>query len=129
MADPTPLPTSNTAAKIADKTVLEIVSIATTAAETAAIAYVPALGFPVIKQLWEALFQWITGLIGTALGTEASFIVMDVQKYLDLHAAASALASLSAAQKSGDQTLIQKANSDADDALASLVHYIGDAHS
>lgn len=122
------LPTTDTAAQDAAKTVGALVSDATTAAENALIAWQPWLAFPVFKQIWQSLFSYFLKQLGIALGTFSSFVVIDVQKYNALMNAAKAQAALNAAKQTGDPNAIAQASSAVDAAVAPILHYVGDAH-
>ena len=115
----------DTAASTGDTVVQEAVSAAETVAETAIIAAYPAMGTPVWKQIWEGTLNLFCGKIGWALGTITGYVIMDVQKYIALTNAAQALAQLQAAQKSGNSNAITQANTNADAAVAPILHYIG----
>lgn len=124
----TALPTTDATASFANKTVGQLLNALVPVAEAAIIAAVPWLGVPGLKQIWEMLFNYIVGQLSGALGTQASFIVMDVQEYFTLKSVSSALTQLKAAQATGDVNAIAQANAAADAAAAGLLHYGGDAH-
>jgi len=130
MADtPTPLPTTDQAASVADSAVTLAVNSAETAAETAIIAADPVMATPVLEQLWEAILKFLFGYLGGFLAKGAGFVVVDVQEYFALRKAASALAALQAAQQSGDQNAITQASAGMDAAVAPVLHYIGSVQS
>jgi hypothetical protein len=124
---PAPLPTVDSTASTADKTVGEIVTGAEAPVEAAIITAEPFMGLFLWKQLWEAALDWIFGLLGGALGVLTGYMVLDIQKYLALKNAASALATLRSAQASGDQNAIANANTQADAAIAPILHFVGTA--
>ncbi len=93
--------------------------------ETMIIADVPALGFPIIKQLWEALFNWIAGYFTKAAMDGATFLVIDHQVDKEQSALSKALAALTAAQKTGNADEIKKAIQAYADCHSSLVHSDG----
>ena len=119
------LPTTDQAAATGSTTVEKLFSTATSAAETALIVAYPFLGWPFLKQLWEALFQGIIGKISFYLGTEAGYLIIDAQQYFALKNAATAMAALKAAQASGDPNALATANQNVDNAVAPILHYIG----
>lgn len=122
---PKPLPTVDQAASIADKAVVDIVQDLIPLAEAAAIAQVPLLGAPFIKQIWEAVFKWVCDLFGSAAGLLTGFVVMDIQKAVALEKCAHAISAINAAKQSGDKDAIDKASDQADAAAAGVLHYIG----
>lgn len=124
-----PLPTTDKAAQLANKTLGELTNAAISAAETGLIAAQPWLGWPVIKQIWQKAFSYFVGQLGGALGVYAGYRVVDVQEYLDLKNAAKALAQLNAAKALGDPDEINKASAAADKAVAPILHYVGDSRS
>ena len=124
-----PLPTTDTAASLGRKTVGDLFSAATSAAETAFIVAYPPLGFPGFKQIWEFIFESITSKISFYFGLETGYIIIDVQEYFALKSAATAMAALKAAQASGDPNAIAQANQDVDNAVAPVLHYIGSVQS
>jgi hypothetical protein len=126
MTDRTPLPTTDTAAKIADTTINEIVSVELPVVETAIETAEPFLAWPVVKQFWEAVFSWLSKQIGNALGTFTGYIVVDAQKYFALQKAASAAAALVTAKQTGDVNAIETASQNVDAAVAPILHYVGD---
>lgn len=127
MTNPTPLPTVDATASSVNKTVQSVVGDAVPLAEAALIAAQPWLGWPIICQLWEAAFGAIINALGTALGVMGSYVVMDVQKYIDLTNAANALVALNAAKASGDSNAIEQASQAADAAAQPIIQYIGSA--
>lgn len=72
--------------------------------------------------------NFIFSQVGGFLGTLAGYAVIDVQQYLALQNAASALVALKAAQASGDPVALQTANQNIDSAVAPVLHYIGSIH-
>lgn len=122
-----PLPTTDSTAQTAEQTVLDVLTIATKSAEAVAISAQPWLSDPFVRPVWEGSLEWFTGLIAGALGESAAFIVVDVQKFIALKNAASALVQLKSAQALGDQNAITKASSEVDAAVAPILHYFGSA--
>jgi hypothetical protein len=121
----TPLPTTDSAATLADTTVNQLASIAIQTSEAAVIVMYPWLGWAVFKQLWEIPFNYFIGQLSSALGTLTGYVVIDIQKYFALKKAASALAALNTAKASGDQNAITQASADVDAAVAPILHYVG----
>jgi hypothetical protein len=125
MADPQSLPTTNSTADLAKKTVESAVNAAENAVIAAAQSSQPWIGLPIVKQLWRALLDWIFGQVGSFFGTCAGFVVIDAQQYFALKNAAQALSDLKAAQTKGDPSDISKASDSVDKAVAPILHYIG----
>lgn len=123
--DGTPLPTVDTAAQDGVKTVGAIVNAVEAGAEAAIIAEAPVMATPVWKQIWEGALSWVFGLMNSGLGTITGMVIVDIQEYFALKTAASALAQLKAAQKSGNSDAITQANAVTDAAVAPILHFIG----
>lgn len=121
------LPTTDSTAATANKTVVQVLNDCIPIAETAIIAAWPPAATPVFKQCWEEVFQLIVQEFTAALGIEGAYITMDIQDFLKIQTALSSLAALTAAHKTGDSNAITQANTDADSALAPIIHYVGDA--
>ena len=120
-----PLPTADATAAGANRTVTTILNDAIPLAETALIAAYPPLAWPILKQIWEAIFSYFVGQLIGALGTVTGYVVMDVQKYMALTAAGNALAALDAAKKAGNTDAIEQASKDVDSAVTPILHFIG----
>lgn len=88
---------------------------------------VPALGFPVFKQLWEALFNWIAGYFIRAAQNGATFEIIDAQVASEETNLSGALTNLIAAEKTGDSDAVKKAIQAYADAHSALVHSDGSA--
>lgn len=89
--------------------------------EGMAIADVPWLGLPIIKQIWEALLCWIAGYFSKAAQTLATFTVIDAQVSNEQTGLSQALQNLINAEKSGNAAAIQiaiQAYANAQSALA-----------
>lgn len=93
-----------------------------TLVENMIVADVPALGLPIIKQLWQALFTWVAGYFIKAAENGATFEVIDVQVEHEETIISEALAAVVAAEKSGDANALKKAIKDYADAQTALVH-------
>lgn len=124
MADPT---TTNSAATSANTAIVDVVSALIPAAEGLIIADVPALGLPIIKQIWEALFSWIAGYFEKAAENGATFGIIDLQVIKEEAGVSAGIAALIAAEKTGDPNAIQQAIKDYADANSALVHDDGSA--
>ena len=110
----------NTIVKVAGGTIVSV-------AETMIIADVPFLGFPVVKQLWEIVFEWIASYFIKAAENGATFTVIDLQVSSEESGISNALAALVAAEKSGDPNAIKTAIQNYANAQSSLVHSDGSA--
>jgi hypothetical protein len=104
----TPLPNDPTTAKL-DGAISTTVNSGVTAVETLALTLKPWLGWPVVKQIWEGIFQWIAGLFVQVAETGETFAVIDNQTGTEVTGMSTALANLLAAEKSGDQNAINAA--------------------
>lgn len=121
--------TTNQTATVVNQIIHDaIFDVAVQAAETAATAEFPFLGAPVVKQIFDAVVNYVAGKIYSALAQTATFTVIDVQVSQEDSAVNKAVASLNATVNSNDQAAIQKANEDFKNAIASLIHYDGSAH-
>lgn len=125
MADPTPLPTTDTTATAISQTVGTVLQGAEKPVEAAIIAAAPVMATPVLMQLWEGALDFVFTTLGNVLGKIFGYAVIDVQEYEALQNASSALAALRAAQTSGDTNAITQANTNADAAIAISIHYVG----
>lgn len=124
MSDPT---TTNSTATMADNIISATASTLEKVTEDMIIADVPLLATPIIKQLWEGLFNWIMGYASRAAQTGATFAVIDTQVNSEQSGMSSALAALVAAEKSGDANAIQKAIQAYQAAQSSLINSNGSA--
>ena len=88
---------------------------------------VPWLGFPGLKQIWEALFGWIAGYFIKAAENGAAFVIMDLQIDNEKSRISTALAAIVVAEKSGDKNAIQTAIRNYAAAQSALVHDDGSA--
>lgn len=91
-------------------------------AEGMIIAAQPWLGWPGIKQIWEALFSWIASYFEKAAATGATFVVIDVQVGSEETKMSAALAALVAAEKSGNADAIKTAIQVYANTQSTLVH-------
>ena len=103
-----------------------VISISASAGETLVegliIADVPWLGLPGIKQIWEALFNWIMGYVVKAAQTGATFAVIDAQVSSELSNVSTAMAALIAAEKTGNANAIKIALQNYADYHSNLIH-------
>lgn len=123
------LPTTNKPAQVVRNTVGELTQKGISAAEAALIANQPWLGWPIFKQFWEAAFSYFLTQFGEFLGVASGDLVINEKEYFALQKSAAALVALNAAKAKGDPHEISQASSAADDAAASVIHYVGDSRS
>ena len=114
--------TTNSTATVVDGVIGSVGGTIVTVVEGMIIADVPALGFPVLKQIWEALFNWIASYFILAAKEGATFFVIDVQVDQEESSMTDALKALIAAEKTGDKDAIQKAIAAYAKAHSALVH-------
>lgn len=126
---PTPVPTTNAAGQDAVTVLENLANLGETAAEAAIIAAVPAMGVPVWKQIWEAIFDWIVTLISAPIASLGGRIVIDVQEYVALKTAVTAQVALDTAKKTGDSHAVAQASQNVDTAVAGVIRYVGAIHS
>ena len=98
-----------------------------TVTEGLIVADVPWLGTPIVKQIWEAIFNWIASYFIKAAQTGATFAVIDVQVDSEESNISKALSALVAAEKSGDQNAIQTAIKNYQLAQSAIVNDDGSA--
>lgn len=122
---PVPVPTVNKPAQEVVTIIEDLVEKGEEAAEIAIIAQAPWMGTPVWKQIWEALFDWLVKLVMRPVASLGGRVVISIEEYVALKNAARAQADLDAAKKTGDSNAISQASSKVDDAVASVVHYVG----
>lgn len=120
-----PLPTTDIASAVGNDVINDLVSVEIPLVEKAAETAEPFMAWPVIKQVWEGFFSYFATQLGQGMATLTGYVIVDVQKYLALKNAASALAQLQSAQASGDTNAISQASAAADAAVAPILHYIG----
>lgn len=128
-AQQTPVPTINTAGQDAVSLVDKLTKDGESAAETAIIAAEPIMGTFILKQLWEAVFDWLIGYVMTPLAALGGQVVISTEEYFSLKQAVAAQAALDVAKKTGDANAISKASQDVDTAVAGVLHYVGTTHS
>ena len=80
---------------------------------------------PVLLQIWEGALDLVYGVISGISGRITGYIFVEAQEYFALKTAASALAALQAAQKSGDPNALAQANTQTDAAVTPILQYIG----
>lgn len=101
--------TVNKVATVVDAGINGVGSVVVKATETAMIADQPWLGAPIIKPMWEAVFQWFAGYFEKQIDLCATFAVVDAQVGSERTTISKALAALIVAEKSGNQNAIQTA--------------------
>jgi hypothetical protein len=124
MSTPT---TTNVPATNADNAIKTVGNDIVDAVEAAIISDVPALALPVIKQIWEAFFTWISGYFIRAAETGATFIIIDHEVSGEETSLSEALKALIAAEKTGDQSAIQTAIENYAKAQSALINDNGSA--
>lgn len=124
----TPIPVVNQGAQDVVDIIENLTQVGEDAAEAAIIAEVPVMGTPVLKQVWEAIFDWIVKFIMKPVASLGGRVLISAEEYLALRKAASAQVALDQAKKTGDSNAISKASSEVDQAVASVVHYVGATH-
>lgn len=125
MAD---LNTINQTATAADKAIHSLIfDVAVRAAESEIIAMAPAMGWPILKQIDEAILNFVAGKIYEKLSLGATFAIIDSQTSIEAKVANDAAASLRSAIQIGDQDAINHATTDFKSAFGKLVHLDGSA--
>ena len=97
-------------------------------AESLAIADCPWLGWPGVKQIWEAAFSFVADKFTRAAQTGATFIVIDHQVDGEEKGLSAALIELKNAELSGDAVRIKKTIQDYANANSALDNSDGSAH-
>lgn len=117
---------NDTTATTVNKIIHDLVfDVAVGAAENAAIAQVPLLGLPIIKQIFDVLVGFVAGKIADQLEHVATFTVIDIQTDQESSNYQKATDQLTQAVQSGNPALISVAKENARNALASLIHFDG----
>lgn len=119
--------TSNQTAETIDSVIKAGGGAIVSLTETMIIADVPLLGIPVVKQIWEAIFNWIASYFIKAAQTGATFAVIDVQVDAEQSKLSKALSDLIAAEKSGDKNAIQQAIKNYQTAQSAFINSDGSA--
>lgn len=96
-------------------------------AEALAIAQCSWLGWPGVKQIWEAIFQFIAGKFTAAFQIGATFKIIDGQVDGELKNVSKELLAIAAAEKSGNADAIKKAIQEYANANSALIHSDGSA--
>ena len=122
---PTPVPTTNAGAQDAVTVLENLGQMGETAAETAIIADAPFMGTPVLKQIWEAIFEWVCSLILKPIASFGGRVVISIEQFSALNATAAAQVALKQAQQAGNVTAIATASAEVDLAVAKVVQYVG----
>jgi hypothetical protein len=94
-------------------------------AEDLAIAQYPWLGYPILKQIWQALFGYFSGLFTLAAQTGATFAVIDYQIGDEEDEISKELAAIAAAEKAQDPVALKAAIKAYADANSALLHSDG----
>lgn len=126
MAD-SPTTTNPTATLANDVLHALIFDVAVKAAEAEIIAAAPIMAAPILKQIDEAVLNFVAGKIYEKLALGATFVIIDAQTSQEAAAANVAAARLKAALATGDDAQITQAKGDFTDAFSKLVHYDGSA--
>lgn len=104
-----------------------IYDVAVNALQVAAIAELPWLGWPVIKQLFGLLLNTIAGYIYKYLAQAATFEIIDLQTEAEQSAYAAAVGKLQTAISTGDQDATTQGIDEFKKSLGSLIHFDGSA--
>lgn len=86
--------TDNTPAEVLDTVIKDAETIGNTAAESVAITYLPFLGWPVVRQLFEAALGWISGSLAKALELQGTFWIIEFETPVEMNAAQAQLKKL-----------------------------------
>lgn len=124
MSDPT---TTNTLATVVNSALEAALTGGESAAEAALILDQPWLGLPIVKQLLEWLLDKIEAPIYANAAAVATKLIIDLQVNSETSAANTAFQNAQSAIATGDPGEISKAQTDLDNAFASLGHYDGSA--
>lgn len=127
MTDQAP-PTENKEAAKIDSAVGALANVGVSSVEAMIIADVPWLAWPVIKQLWEIPFGWVSTYFVKAAKNGITFAVVDIQVAHEESNLSKELAAVVAAEKTGDPVAIKKAIQDYADAQSALLHSDGSYH-
>lgn len=123
MGDPTD---KNQLASVINGVLSNIINTAgVDAAETAAIAAYPWLGWPIVRQIFDGILKVVAGEIYKQAAYAATKIVIDVQVELEESKTSDAFKNLQMALASGDKNAIAKASSNLDVAYGNLIHMDG----
>lgn len=117
--------TTNQAAGVVDSVLRELVNLGTTALETAATAYVPFLGAPVVKQVFDYIVGWIGDIFYKAIALDGTYLVLRFQTAVEKSNYSQAVLDLKAAQASGNDLQLTAARLAFDKAASSLIHSDG----
>lgn len=124
MSDPTPV---NGTATNVNTGIAAVGGALVSTVEAMILADQAWLGLPGIKQLWEALFGWISGYFVKAAENGATFAVIDIQTGSEEAGISKALAALIAAEQTGNAQTIQAAIQAYASAQSALVNDNGGA--
>jgi hypothetical protein len=121
----TPTTTNGAVQSVDDIIQSAIFDVALKALETYLYAQMPWLAYPIIKQVFGALLNWIAGYIYNYLTQVANFTVIDLQTDQEKASYDAAVTQLQAAQSSGDPNAIQQAKNQFTSTLGNLIHFDG----
>lgn len=117
----TPETTNSTASKVS--TIISTTgNVIVNVVEGMIIADQPWLGTPGIKQIWEALFNYIASYFIKAAQQGATFAIIDSQVSKEKMAISEAMAALIVAEQSGDLNAIKNAIQNYANANSALLH-------
>lgn len=120
--------TTNHTATIANDVLHAIIfDVAVKAAEGEIIAAAPVMGFPVVKQIQEAVVNFVADKIYEKLALGATFAIIDAQTSQEAAAANDSAIKLKTAIQGGNQDAIDQAKQVFANSFGKLVHYDGSA--
>jgi hypothetical protein len=119
--------TKNSTATEAQNIIATVNGIIESAAQAAIIAYIPALGLPVVKQITEAIENAVANEITKLEQTGVLFLVVDIQVASEEGDLSDQIAAVKAAEGTGNALLIQTAIAHFAASQSSLVHDDGSA--
>jgi hypothetical protein len=123
-----PTTVNKPAQTVADVISFTIFDVAVSTAEAAALAQIPLLRLPVIKEVFHFLMSKIAGLIYRPLALNAVFTVISIQTEGQKRDYIQAEGNLRAANLTGDPEKIKEATDEFKKTFRRLVHYDGEAH-
>jgi hypothetical protein len=122
---PTPVPIIDPVAQTVVNDLQDVISDAADAAKTAIISASPFMGTPVIKQIWEGIFDLVVSKLMNPLVTLSGRVVISLEEYKNLKAVVAAQAALDAAKQTGDSSAITQASQKVDSTAAAAIQYVG----
>jgi hypothetical protein len=121
----TPTTTDGAVQSVDDIIQSAIFDVALNALKTYLYAQMPWLAYPIIKQVFGALLNWIAGYIYNYLTQVANFTVIDLQTDQEKASYDASVTQLQAAQSSGDPNALQNATNQFKNTLGNLIHFDG----